>query len=53
MTATLTPTPAATPASLSFAGRGGDFFRLLLKGSLLQIPTFGFYRFWLRSWRFS
>jgi uncharacterized membrane protein YjgN (DUF898 family) len=47
MTATLTPSPAESPASLSFSGRGGEFLRLLLKGSLLQIPTFGFYRFWL------
>jgi uncharacterized membrane protein YjgN (DUF898 family) len=44
---TLTPGPAEAPASLTFSGRGRDFFGLLLKGSLLQIPTFGFYRFWL------
>jgi uncharacterized membrane protein YjgN (DUF898 family) len=50
MTASLaldTPAVAQAPASLSFSGRGRDFLGLLVKGSLLQIPTFGFYRFWL------
>ncbi len=37
--------PVGTP--MSFAGRGGEFFKMLVKGGLLQIPTFGFYRFWL------
>jgi uncharacterized membrane protein YjgN (DUF898 family) len=32
---------------MSFTGRGGEFFKMLLNGGLLQIPTFGFYRFWL------
>lgn len=32
---------------MSFSGRGREFLRLLVTGSLLQIPTFGFYRFWL------
>jgi len=40
--------PAAPPAaSMSFSGRGGEFLKLLITGSLFQIPTFGFYRFWL------
>ncbi len=30
-----------------FGGRAGEFFRLALVGSVLLIPTFGFYRFWL------
>jgi uncharacterized membrane protein YjgN (DUF898 family) len=30
-----------------FSGAEGALFRILLRGSLLQIPTFGFYRFWL------
>ncbi|MGF9756901.1 DUF898 family protein [Microvirga sp. 0TCS3.31] len=52
MTASLsTHLPPAQPvshnASMSFSGRGGDFLRLLITGSLFQIPTFGFYRFWL------
>jgi uncharacterized membrane protein YjgN (DUF898 family) len=32
---------------MSFSGRGREFFGMLVKGSLLMIPTFGFYRFWL------
>ncbi len=32
---------------MSFAGRGSEFLRLLITGSLFHIPTFGFYRFWL------
>jgi uncharacterized membrane protein YjgN (DUF898 family) len=32
---------------MSFSGRAGEFFKMLLKGGLLQVPTFGFYRFWL------
>jgi uncharacterized membrane protein YjgN (DUF898 family) len=30
-----------------FEGRPDTFLALLVKGALLQIPTFGFYRFWL------
>jgi uncharacterized membrane protein YjgN (DUF898 family) len=37
--------PSGVP--VSFTGRAGEFFKMLLKGGLLQIPTFGFYRFWL------
>ena len=44
----VTPAVEAQPASrVKFSGREGDLFRVLLRGSLLQIPTFGFYRFWL------
>jgi uncharacterized membrane protein YjgN (DUF898 family) len=32
---------------MSFSGQGREFLRLLITGSLFQIPTFGFYRFWL------
>ena len=39
--------PPSQNTSMSFSGRGGDFLRLLITGSLFQIPTFGFYRFWL------
>lgn len=42
----LTP-PQASP--MSFSGRGGDFLKMLVTGSLFQIPTFGFYRFWLTT----
>jgi uncharacterized membrane protein YjgN (DUF898 family) len=41
-------TPAAPhEARMSFSGRGREFLKLLVTGSLFQIPTFGFYRFWL------
>lgn len=30
-----------------FSGNGGRFVRLLIAGGLLQLVTFGFYRFWL------
>ena len=39
------PLTARTP--VAFASDRGDFFRLILRGSLLQVPTAGFYRFWL------
>ncbi|HEX8662410.1 MAG TPA: DUF898 family protein [Beijerinckiaceae bacterium] len=39
------PLPDRTP--VAFAGNPGDFMRLLVRGGLLQIPTAGFYRFWL------
>jgi uncharacterized membrane protein YjgN (DUF898 family) len=32
---------------LIFAGKPGAFLKILATGALLQIPTFGFYRFWL------
>lgn len=32
---------------MAFSGQGREFLRLLIAGSLFQIPTFGFYRFWL------
>jgi len=31
----------------AFTGDAGRFFRIALIGNLLQLPTFGFYRFWL------
>ncbi len=39
--------PAPQSTSMSFSGRGGEFLGMLVTGSLLQLPTFGFYRFWL------
>ncbi len=39
--------PQASP--MSFSGRRGDFLKMLVAGSLYQIPTFGFYRFWLTT----
>jgi uncharacterized membrane protein YjgN (DUF898 family) len=32
---------------MSFSGCRGEFLKLLVTGGLYQIPTFGFYRFWL------
>ena len=44
----VTPDVGAQPSHrVKFSGKEGDLFRVLLRGSLLQIPTFGFYRFWL------
>ncbi|MGO4387141.1 DUF898 family protein [Microvirga sp. 2YAF29] len=40
---------APQPSRMSFAGMRGEFLKMLIKGSLLQIPTFGFYRFWLNT----
>jgi len=39
--------PQASP--MSFSGRRGEFLKMLVTGSLFQIPTFGFYRFWLTT----
>ena len=35
------------PFRMTFSGTEAELFQLLLRGSALQIPTFGFYRFWL------
>lgn len=34
---------------MNFSGTQTELFRVLIRGSLLQIPTFGFYRFWLTT----
>lgn len=41
--------PPPPPARMTFSGKEHDLFKILLRGSLLQIPTFGFYRFWLTT----
>jgi uncharacterized membrane protein YjgN (DUF898 family) len=45
----IAPSVSALPPSarMTFSGKEYDLFRTLLRGSLLQIPTAGFYRFWL------
>jgi uncharacterized membrane protein YjgN (DUF898 family) len=43
------PLSAPQPSRMLFSGGRGDFLKMLIKGSLLQIPTFGFYRFWLNT----
>ena len=40
------PAAPADTARGSFTGSAGDFLSLLVRGSLLQLPTLGFYRFW-------
>lgn len=50
MSASLLSELSSAPARhspVTFSGKGREFLSLLIKGSLLQIPTFGFYRFWL------
>lgn len=52
MTASLSsnvPLTPPQPSLMSFSGRPGEFLKMLVKGSLYQIPTFGFYRFWLTT----
>lgn len=40
--------PSTRPAArVEFLNERGAFFRLLARGALLQLVTFGFYRFWL------
>ena len=42
------PAPPPLPASsvrVQFSGDRGDFFRLVRNGAVLELITFGFYRF--------
>ena len=39
----------ARSVGVQFSGRAGPFLGLLVKGALLQLVTFGFYRFWLNT----
>jgi hypothetical protein len=38
---------AGETAPVSFTGRDAVFRRLVTRGALLELITFGFYRFWL------
>ena len=49
MTMAATSTVPAAPAPVSFTGRNGEFRRLVVRGALLELVTFGFYRFWLTT----
>lgn len=50
MIATGTPQPRrGVSDQLGFLREGGRFLRLLIRGALLQLITFGFYRFWLTT----
>jgi uncharacterized membrane protein YjgN (DUF898 family) len=44
-----TNTVRAAPARVSFTGWNDDFRRLVVRGALLELVTFGFYRFWLTT----
>jgi uncharacterized membrane protein YjgN (DUF898 family) len=40
---------SAALAPVAFTGRNGAFRRLVTRGALLELITFGFYRFWLTT----
>ncbi|HEX3496205.1 MAG TPA: DUF898 family protein [Methylocella sp.] len=40
---------SAPPARVAFSGENGEFRRLVTRGALLELVTFGFYRFWLAT----
>src|ERR1700738_4648621 len=44
-----TSTVPAAPAPVPFTGPNGDFRHLVVRGALLELVTFGFYRFWLTT----
>jgi uncharacterized membrane protein YjgN (DUF898 family) len=44
------PPPAGgLPARISFTGRRSEFWSMVSRGALLELVTFGFYRFWLAT----
>ena len=45
--ASLPPPPPPAPVRLRFAGRVADYWRLMIRGAVLQAITLGIYRFWL------
>jgi uncharacterized membrane protein YjgN (DUF898 family) len=42
-----TPSHPPSPVRLSFVGRRGDYWQLMIRGGALQAITLGIYRFWL------
>jgi uncharacterized membrane protein YjgN (DUF898 family) len=38
-----------SPVRLRFAGRTTDYWRLMIRGAILQVITLGIYRFWLST----
>ena len=45
-----TKSPSAFAAApVQFTGSDGAFRRLVVRGALLELVTFGFYRFWLTT----
>jgi uncharacterized membrane protein YjgN (DUF898 family) len=43
------PPPGGVPVRVTFSGRRGDFWSMVSRGALLELVTFGFYRFWLAT----
>src|SRR5580658_4669620 len=43
------PVAEPRPSPVAFTGHDGDFRRLVTRGALLELVTFGFYRFWLTT----
>ena len=43
------PPPEGAPARIDFSGRRSDFWSMVSRGALLELVTFGFYRFWLAT----
>jgi uncharacterized membrane protein YjgN (DUF898 family) len=43
----LPPPPPPPPVRLRFIGRASDYWRLMIRGAVLQAVTLGIYRFWL------
>jgi uncharacterized membrane protein YjgN (DUF898 family) len=41
--------PPPPPAAVSFSGDRGEFRRLVMRGTGLELVTVGFYRFWLAT----
>src|SRR5436305_1476490 len=41
--------PLIRKAPIAFSDRRKDFRRLIFRGTLLELVTFGFYRFWLAT----
>jgi len=39
---------SAPRAHAAFTGENSEFRRLVTRGALLELVTFGFYRFWLQ-----
>ena len=43
------PPPPLPPVQVSFSGDRGEFRRLIVRGTGLELITVGFYRFWLAT----
>ena len=45
----LQPEESIERTPVEFTGTRGEWLAILLRGFLLYVPTFGFYRFWLKT----